>query len=191
MDSTEQDPQTAAVTEMPVNATSPAVLTPNIEIHDDSSDDDYLEWSAVETMMFRPTLLWYIGLFVVITGLIGLAVWLKLWFSIALFAVMGVAIAVYAHRRLPPISYRVDNHGLTIDGRFYAYSGLKTFGIVNALGWQAVDFTTNKRFMPRLMVLYNDDQTKNIVAAFLAEYLPREDRKPSWLEIVSRYLHLS
>jgi hypothetical protein len=153
--------------------------------------DAYLEWTAVESLHLKPTRIWYLSLILVIVALLTVAVVFQLWLSVALFLVMGVAIVVYTRRQIAPITYRVDNSGVTIDKRFYPFSHFRSFGLVEDLGWQTVDFETTRRFMPRLMVMYNDDATRDAVTAFLAARLPRHDRRSDLFETISRYLHLS
>jgi hypothetical protein len=167
------------------------IQTPEAADVEETPENEFLEWTAVESLHLKPTRVWYLALALVVLALLAVAVIFQLWFSVALFLVMGVAVAVYTRRQIAPISYRVDNTGVTIDKRFYPLSRLKSFGVVEDLGWQTIDFETTQRFMPRLMVMYNDDATRDAVTAFLAARLPRQDRHPDLFEAVARYLHLS
>ena len=162
-----------------------------IEAHDESEEGDYLEWSAVESLHIKPGMVWYVGLAVIVVALLVVAAVFQLWFSVAVFLVMGVAVVVYSRRQIAPIPYRVDNNGVTIDGHFYPYGHFKSFGVVEDMSWQTIDFESTRRFMPRLMALYNDDRTRDALVAFLSGHLPRADRHPDLFESVSRYLHLN
>jgi hypothetical protein len=149
-------------------------------------DEAYIEWTATENQRHKGVI-WYMVLGVVVLGLIALAVLTKQWLSIGVFLAMTMAIVVYARRISHTQTCRLDSKGVTIDGRLYAYSSLRSFGVLISPDWRSIDFESTQRFMPRITMIYNSEDLDALVD-YLATHLPRQDRYPDAVERMSHYL---
>ena len=148
---------------------------------------DFLTWQASEYVHHHKGTMWYVSLALIVLGLLAVAVIFKLWLSVAVFVAMGAAIAVYAHKPPRVLTYQLDSVGVTIDGKLYPYETFRSFGVLSDVEWHAMDLEPAQRFMPRLTVLFGDDDFDDIVA-HLERHLPRADRDPDLVERMTRYL---
>jgi hypothetical protein len=146
-----------------------------------------LEWTASETDYSHKGLWWYLALAVIIVALVATAVIFKLWLGIGVFLAMGLTIGVYAQRGPHTQTYRLDDQGLTVEGKLYTFDKFKTFGVISDASWHTIDLESTARFMPRLNILYNDADFGAIVDR-LADNLPRQDRSPEAVERLTRWL---
>lgn len=144
-------------------------------------------WQASEYVHHHKGIGWYATL----VGLVGLlaivAVLYKSWFSIVVFVVMGAAIAVYAQKPPRVLTYDLDSYSVTIEGKAYPYKNFRSFGVISDVEWHTIDLEPTQRFMPRLTVLFSDDDFDSIVD-HLSIHLPRTDRQPDIIERLTRYL---
>ena len=153
----------------------------------DTSIDPELSWQASEYLHHKKPAAWYIGLFAIVAGLVAIAFFTRQWLSIAVFAVMAVTLAVYAHKAPRVLDYALDDHGVTIDRKFYPYTSFRSFAVIQDVGWHLIDLEPTQRFMPRLNILFEDDKFDAIVSV-LRMHLPESDRQPDWIERLTRYL---
>ena len=146
-----------------------------------------LTWQATEYVQHHKSGGWYAGLGGVVLVLVVVAYIFHLWLSIGVFLAMGAAIAVYAHKPPRVLTYELNEDGVTIEGKQYPYRNFRSFGVVSDMDWHAIDLEPTQRFMPRLTILFGDDDF-DVIVEHLSAYLPRADRNPDWIERLSRYL---
>ncbi len=156
------------------------------EVPEEPTQPPY-SWQASEYAHHHKGATWYVGLAVIVVVLLAVAVVLKLWLSLAVFAVMGIAIAVYAHKPPRVLTYQLDSKGITIEGKLYPYTAFRSFAVLSDISWHLIDLEPTQRFMPRLSVLFGDEDFDAIVD-HLSEHLPRVDRDPDLVERLTRYL---
>jgi hypothetical protein len=144
-------------------------------------------WQASEYIHHAKGFVWYLALAVVIILLVGIAYFTHQWLSIGVFAVMAVAIVVYASKAPRTLTYELSADGITIEGHHYPFSQFRTFAVLPDISWHTIDLEPTQRFMPRLTILFEDDDFDAIVG-HLAEHLPRVDRQPDVIERATRYL---
>ncbi len=139
-------------------------------------------WTASEYIAHNKNLAWYgllaIGSFA-LTGLIYLLT--KDVISSVLVAIMGVAFGVFAARKPQVLSYVVDERGIQIDQKLYAYSELKSFAVLQEGPLPAFLILPLKRFLPPITVYYDSKEEDNILNT-LGSYLPHEDKQPDAIE---------
>src|SRR6266571_7925900 len=153
-----------------VPAEPPAVMAdPEVKV-----PTEPLTWQASEYVHHHKGPVWYVGLMLVIGVLLAISVIFKLWLSVAVFLVMGVAIAVYAQRPPRALEYRLDEHGITIDGKLFPYDNFRSFGVISDLSWHSIDLEPTQRFMPRLTIIYGENLDE--LTDYFSVYLPRADR---------------
>lgn len=144
-------------------------------------------WQAAEYVQHHKGLKWYGGLALGVIVLLVLAFLIKDWVAIALFLAAAGAAAVYAHKPPRTLLYELTHDGITIDGKQYPYASFRSFGVLADTAWHTIDFESNKRFVPHVSVLFDDDDFEQIVG-HLELHLPRIDRKPDLIERISRYV---
>lgn len=145
------------------------------------------QWQASEFVHHHKGAAWYGALAGGVVVLVFVAILFKFWLSIGVFIAMGAAIAVYANKAPRILTYEIDAHSLSIDGKDYPYRNFRSFGVISDLEWHTIDLEPTQRFMPRLTVLFSDEDFDAIVN-HLSEHLPRTDRSPDLIERITRYL---
>ena len=159
------------------NAATPATRPANIEP---------VQWTASEFIQHEKSPSWYAGL---LLGAVVLAVAVyvltKNLISTVMVVVVAFFFAVFALRRPRELSYQVDERGVRIGSKFYAYANFKAFSIVQEEGMDSIWLMPLKRFMPILSLYFAPEDGPKIVNV-LAQYLPVEEHK---LDPVDRLMH--
>ncbi|HSX02832.1 MAG TPA: hypothetical protein VLI05_05995 [Candidatus Saccharimonadia bacterium] len=152
-----------------------------------AAPEEPLVWQASEYVHHDKGIGWYALLAIAVIILLLVAIVLKLWLSIGVFLAMAAAIVVYARKPPRVLEYRVDSSGITIADKTYPYSTFRSYAVLRDLSWHTIDLEPTQRFMPRLSVLFGEEDLEAIVA-HLSAHLPRVDRDPDLVERLSRYL---
>lgn len=181
-DTTDTKPGRAAYTQDEAQETDPY----DADIEEEEAVPAF-QWQASEFVHHLKGAAWYGALAGVVGLLVIVAVLFKFWLSIGVFIAMGAAIAVYANKAPRVLTYEIDAHSLSIDGKDYPYRNFRSFGVISDLEWHTIDLEPTQRFMPRLTVLFSDEDFDAIVN-HLSEHLPRADRAPDVIERITRYL---
>ncbi|HSX01336.1 MAG TPA: hypothetical protein VLF67_03780 [Candidatus Saccharimonas sp.] len=181
--------QEAAETEAAAQASAAPEAMPEEAAEEPAPEPDAVElkWQASEYVHHQKGPGWYLGLAGIVVGLLLIAFIFHLWLSMGVFVVMGAAIAVYARRPPRVMSYELTHTSLIIEDKHYPYSNFRSFGVISDENWHTIDLEPRQRFMPRLSVLFGDEDFEAIVG-HLAQHLPRADRKPDFVERLSGYL---
>ena len=172
-----------------VLAQNEAELPDDVSEEDDLavSDEPAFQWQASEFVQHHKGAGWYLGLGAIFLVLLGVAIFTQQWLSIAVFIVMAVAVAVYAHKPPRILTYMLDFKGITIENKFYAYDQFRSFAVLQDSEWHAIDLEPTQRFMPRLTVIFVSEDLEGIVE-HLSLHLPRSDRQPDLIERLTRYV---
>lgn len=144
-------------------------------------------WQATEYVHHHKSAGWYAGLIGVIVVLVGGAALLGLWLYIAVFLIMGVAVFVYARKPPRVMTYELSAEGVHIDGKLFPFAIFRSFGVMPDDEWHSIDLEPAKRFSPRMVLLFNEENFEEIVG-HLELHLPRVDRQPDMIERLTRYL---
>ena len=154
---------------------------------DDQIEESAFQWQASEYVQHHKGAGWYMALGGVVLVLLAVAVFTQQWLSIAVFLVMAAAVVVYAHKPPRVLLYQLDSKGIIIEGKPYAYSQFRSFGVLPDLSWHTIDLEPTQRFMPRLTIIFDENDFDSIVN-HLSLHLPRTDRQPDLVERLTRYL---
>jgi len=157
------------------------------EVLDEETPEPAFTWQASEYVHHHKGAGWYAALAGVVVLLMIVAVIIKSWLGIGVFIAMGAAIAVYAQKPPRVLTYELDDHSVTIEGKSYPYKNFRSFGVISDIEWHTIDLEPTQRFMPRLTVLFSNDDFDSIVD-HLSLHLPRADRQPDMIERITRYL---
>ena len=180
-------PPTQAPTPAPAPDPTPAPAPAPEETPATPPAEVTFSWQASEYVHHTKGFGWYLLLIIAFGGLFAIAYITHQWLSMGLFAVMLVAIIVYARRAPRTLTYDLSADGITIEGHLYPFGEFRTFAVLPDLSWHTIDLEPTKRFMPRLTILFEDNDFDAVVG-HLAQYLPRVDRQPDMVERATRYL---
>ena len=174
--------------DQPVDVVDQMVDQPQVSPYaDEEPEEPAYTWQASEYIHHHKGMAWYGGLGGGLLILIVVAALFHSWLSIGVFAVMGAAIAVYAHKPPRVLTYELDSTSVSIEGKTFPYSNFRSFAVLSETEWHAIDLEPTARFSPRLTVLFSDADFDTIVS-HLELHLPRVDRDPDLIERASRYL---
>ena len=95
------------------------------------------------------------------------------------------AFGVFAARKPRVLDYQVDNAGVKIGPKFYAYGNFKAFAIVNEGAVESVWLMPLKRFMPILTIYFAPDDEQKIIDV-LGNFLPVQSHQP---DPIDRLMH--
>jgi hypothetical protein len=144
-------------------------------------------WQASEYVQHHKNALWYAGVVMVMVLLCLLGVILKLWLGIAVFLMAGIALMVHAGRAPRTLTYELTADGLLVEGKLYSYKTFRSFSVSRDVAWHTIDLEPTQRFMPRMSMLFNDEDLQTIVDHFM-QHLPRVDRVPDLIDRATRSL---
>lgn len=155
---------------------------------EEAPDEEPLMWQASEYIQHEKQVFWYFAL-VVITVILFLisAFLIKSWSFAALVVVLGIAVGVMARRPPHTVRYALSSHGLEVDGKPFAYSDFRAFGVLQDGPLSSIVLIPNKRFMPAVNVYFPLEHGEEIVDIF-GSYLPMERVEPDFVEKLARKL---
>lgn len=136
--------------------------------------DVSVDWTASEYIAHDKSVTWFLAL---IGGTVVLA--LLVFFlthdiiSVGLVGIVALYMGILANRKPRVLDYHVDNHGITIEGKFYPFGDFRSFGVLQEGAFSSIVFTPMKRFMPPLSIYYPPEQ-QNDIADAISMYLPFE-----------------
>ncbi len=144
-------------------------------------------WHASEFIHHQKKPMWYVFFGLIIIALVVITILTSQWFSAAVFAVMAVALVVYANKEPRLLNYHLGASGITIDQKLYHYNQFRSFAIFNDVAWHSIDLDPLQRFQPRLTVMFESNDLPHI-ESILSTHLPRIDREPDLVERLTRTL---
>ena len=149
---------------------------------------DKIEWEEFEYQYYQKDQSWYWWV-----GGVGLAaVVLSMIFGSILFAILlllsAVVIMLYGARHPELIPFVLHPHGVQVYKKLYPYQHLKSFWVLDIPERpRKIIITSEKVFLPHLVLpLHRDIETEQ-VREFLGRYLPEEHTEESLADILSDY----
>lgn len=97
----------------------------------------------------------------------------------------AIALGVYGARPPRQITYQLDNRGLSIGTRLFAYNEFRSFAIVPEGAFNSIILVHHKRFAPLTTVYPAPDQEEAIINV-IANHLPLEEHKLDAVEHLMR-----
>lgn len=143
-----------------------------------STDDAHVSWTASEFIDHAKSLNWYLIVGIVgVIGSIGVYFWTKDIVSTAAIAVVAILFAVSAARKPRVLPYTVDEAGIQIGPKHYAFAEFKTFSLIHdSSAFSSIHLLPLKRFAPPVSMYFPPDE-EDAIATALSMYLPYEERK--------------
>lgn len=149
-----------------------------------------IRWEASEYIHQEKNALWFLIFWIVVLGLMALAILLmQAWTFAVLIAVMAVAVVVYARRPPRVLTYTLSVKGLYIGDRLYDLSEFKSFGVIHDGAEFSIMLIPVKRFLPGVTVYFPEALGEQIVD-FLGVRLPMQELHLDIIDKVVRKLRL-
>lgn len=148
-----------------------------------------ISWSAEEYIVHERNTWWYIGLFIIGTGLSALAVWQNWWTFLVLVILCIITILTSNLRPPRKIDYTLTKDGLTEGGKLHKYEDFKAFGILKEGSHFSAVLIPKKRFSPSVKVYFPGDSGEGIVD-HLGAHLPMEEVKLDFLDKIVKFLRI-
>ena len=147
-------------------------------------------WDADEFEQTVRTPTWYgaLTLGAIITAILTFIVSGKDFFSAGAVLLAILGLGFLASRKPRQIQIGVDDQGLYVGHRFYAFHDYRSFSIEQQ-GQPSALFMPLKRFAPPLVVLLDPLQVDD-VSSYIATFLPLQEHKPDLIEKLMSRLHL-
>jgi hypothetical protein len=143
-------------------------------------------WSASEYIAHEKGLSWY-GLFVLaILAVVGAIYFITrdIFSTVVILALAGL-VAYSAGRKPQIISYKLDDHGLTIGNKFRPYAEFRSFAVVQEGAFSAVTLAPLKRFAVPIS-LYYEPKDEDAIIGVISQYLPVEHREHDPIDKLTR-----
>lgn len=144
-------------------------------------------WNAPEFIYTHKPFGWYIALALFFAILIGVAVLTQYWFSIALFAVMGIAVGVWGARKPRILNYAITNHGVHVGEKRYGYEQFTSYFEADDYGQLVFELVPNQRFAP-LVSMPAPNESEAQIEAELAKILPKSPPREGMIEKIFKAL---
>lgn len=135
-----------------------------------------ISWTASEFIAHDKSASWY-GALALGALLLAALVFLltKDKISTGVVIVAGLALGIYGARKPQQLRYELNEQGVGIGQKFYAYNQLRSFAIIDEGAFSSISFTPLNRF-GQLITIYFDPADEERIVDLLANRLPLEER---------------
>ena len=148
-----------------------------------------ISWEAEEYIVREHTTLWFIGLFVICSGLCALSIFLGWWTFLVLVILSAITILISALRPPRKIHYSLTSDGLIEGNNLHNFSNYRAFGILKEGSHFSAVLIPQKRFSLSVKVYFPGDSGEQIVDA-LGARLPMEEVKQDFLDKIVNFLRI-
>lgn len=148
-----------------------------------------VNWQADEHILRDKGNGWFVGMLLMVVGLVALAAWFEWWTFVALIVVSAIAMLVYVLRPPRKIHYSIGLDGLSEGSRLYDFSDFRAFSLTKEGGVYMFVLTPIKRFSGKMMVIFPEELGEQIVD-ILGARLPMEDFKMDLVDKIVKFLRI-
>ena len=154
---------------------------------DPTSETTLMSWNAPEFTFTNKPSGWYLLLGLFFLVLIGLAIYTKQYFTIALLVLMNIALVIYARRKPRTLNYTLTTHGVHVGDKAYAFDSFSSFYPITASVQSTTTFIPAKQFGTLVSLPVEDDQ-ENTVEELLGSVLPKVPARNDMIDRLLRTL---
>jgi hypothetical protein len=136
-----------------------------------------ISWTASEFIAHEKAGGWY-GMLVLaaVAGAALIYLLTKDKVSSAVVLVGALFLGIYANRQPRQLEYHLDNSGLQVGQKHYAYEQFRSFAIAPEGAFSSIVFTPLKRFAPYTTIYYDPADEEKIIR-LISNHLPLEEHK--------------
>jgi hypothetical protein len=152
----------------------------------DEEPDNTFSWNAPEFVHHPKNFAWYAQFTLVSLALAALIYFLtKSIVSISVVIVGTLLLAYYSAKEPQEITYSMNNRGITVRQKYYAYENFRSFSLVEEGTARSIVFMPQKRFALMLSIYYqvNDEE---MIIGLLSTVLPMTEFSH---DVVDRLMH--
>ncbi|MEK7627082.1 MAG: hypothetical protein AAB397_00670 [Patescibacteria group bacterium] len=154
--------------------------------NDNVSRNNAMEWQALEFQYFSKSRIWFAVLFFIAVVIEIYFIVSGDFFAFATFLLVFFVVFLYAVKKPRFLRLKIDNQGVYIDSKLYAFDEMKSF-------WLSYDPPEIKEiFFKRKGTIYADliiplgNQDPVIARIFLKKYLPEVKKEESLFEALMK-----
>ena len=147
-----------------------------------TKDQNSITWEASEYIHHEKSPVWYLSFGIGAAVLVG-GTYLLLQdvISIIVVTLMAITVIVFANRPPRQLKYHLDDNGIEIDGRGYAYGSFKSFSLMHNGAVESIYLEPLERFMPPITIYFTPEDGDHIVD-IIGRYLPHRERVPDFID---------
>jgi hypothetical protein len=145
-----------------------------------------VKWSASEYIAHEKSSSWYVLFAVgtIVTVALVFAITRDILASVVVLLACG-AISVFAVRKPATNNYLIDEKGVKVQDKSYAYSEFRSFSVVEEGAINSLWLKPLKRFTPPVVMYYSPADEQKIIDV-LANFLPNEERELDAIDRLSK-----
>lgn len=183
----ETPPQSPSVPQSPVQPVTPQPQpTSWQQTAPDPDDDSQVSWTASEFIAHQKGFEWYLGLGLGAILLAALVyIFTRDYVSSGMIVIVALAFGIFAVKKPRVLQYTLDDDGMTIGQKHYAFSMFKSFSVIDDGAAHALLLMPMQRFMPSISVYYAPDDEEKILTK-IADFLPFEEHSQDVVDRVMR-----
>lgn len=152
------------------------------EDHQENSALDELNWQMEERQSNLNNNEWLWALAIIGFAIVVFSILLKNYLLIIIVALAAFIIYARKFKKSEMHDFRLDNEGITIDGKLYSYDNFDSFWIFPAT---EIAFRKKHHLMPLLIVPFHDYEESDI-RKILESQLPENEEEESFLDLLQK-----
>ena len=152
-------------------------------------DKLHIAWEMDEYLQYDRGWLWWLILFMIISGLSFLGYWLSNGEIIVPISILSMALMflIFSLKQPRQQTYSLNDAGVKIGSEFYEYDYFKNFSLLEEDKLVIVYLSTNQRFKPSLNLFLPIDENTDEILSIIAEYIIYD---PDDISVLDRLLHI-
>lgn len=153
---------------------APSLMQPSVP---ETDPNDNVTWTASEFIAHQKSIGWY-AMLALVVAVLALLVYVitKDKISTGVVIIAGIVFGISAARKPRTLPYLVDNYGLHINNKLYAYKEFRSYAMLDEGAFSSIVFMPLKRFMP-LLTIYYDPKDADKISSIIGARLPMETHK--------------
>jgi hypothetical protein len=173
-------PETPSARSEPVTAEpSPWQYSSEVEplLHQPAKTDlSPVTWTASEFVDHEKNSSWFMTLAAITAAAVVIIYFITHDLITSFVIIIAAALFGTTARRKPrTLQYQLDDTGVTIGGKLYAYAAFKSFTLLEEGAFNSIELMPLQRFMPPISLYYPPENEEQIVN-LLGNYLAHEER---------------
>lgn len=146
-----------------------------------------MSWQSPEFVQTHKPVGWYIGFGVFFAVLIVIAIFTRQYITVGLFALMGVALFIYANRPPRILHYELSNYGVKVGEKKYLFDDFGSYYQTSDYGQPVLELVPNKRFGTLVSLPPAEHQIDELEGA-LGQMLPKVNNREDVVDKLFRAL---
>lgn len=143
----------------------------------DVLEEHYItSWMTPEFVYHEKPTWWHVAAYGFIIIMALLMIFLKEWFGLAVFVLIGILIYQYAEIKPKNIEIALTTVGVRFGNKFYPYNGIKSFWVIYDPPIKTLNLELTKRFSP-IITVQLDSIDPVMIKSILREHLLEDSER--------------